>query len=86
MTYRDFINLDRYPINRPGPELESRFGDVRAALAQDGCAVLENFLTQAAIEALTNEADTVADQGHRSFNRTNVYFTKDDPSLPEADP
>ena len=29
---------------------------------------------------------SVNDKGHRSFNRTNPYFTKDDPSLPEDDP
>ncbi len=86
VTYEDFINLDRHPINGPDPELESSLVDLRAALAEDGCAVLENFLTQAAIEALTIEADTVADHGHRSFNRTNVDLTKDEPCLPEADP
>ena len=36
--------------------------------------------------ALTAEADGVADKGHKSFSRTNAYFTKDDPSLPEDDP
>ena len=55
-------------------------------LAQDGCAVLRGFLTPRAIALLTEEADAVAHLGHRSFNRTNAYFTKDDPSLPERDP
>jgi len=32
------------------------------------------------------EAEGVADQGHRSFSRTNAYFTADDPSLPTTDP
>jgi hypothetical protein len=86
MTYKAFINLDCYPIDRPGPELESCLDDVRSALAEGGCAVLKKFLTQAAVDALKIEADTVANYGHRSFNRTNVYFTKGDPSLPEADP
>jgi hypothetical protein len=28
----------------------------------------------------------VADRGHRSYSRTNPYFTAEDPSLPETDP
>ena len=31
-------------------------------------------------------ADGVSDKGHRSFNRTNPYFTKDNPALPKDDP
>ncbi len=86
MNYQDLINLDRYPIDCPGPELDTCLAEVRAALAVDGCAVVKYFLTGAAIDALTTEADAVADHAHRSFNRTNVYFTKDDPTLPETDP
>ncbi len=86
MAYEDLVNLDRYPIDRPGPELEVCLKDVRAALAEDGCAVLKEFLTRAAIDVLTIEADRVSEHAHRSFNRTNAYFTKDDPSLPGTDP
>ncbi len=80
------IDLDRYPIHRPGPARDAVLGQVRAALGRDGCAVLKGFLTVEGIAALTQEADGVADQGFRSFSRTNVYFTKDDPGLPENDP
>jgi len=48
--------------------------------------VIRGFLTPHAIDLLTQEADGVAHLGHRSFNRTNVYFTKDDPELPVDDP
>jgi len=80
------IDLETYPIHRDGPARDAVLAQVRADLAKDGCAVLKGFLTPAGITALTREADGVADQGHKSFNRTNVYFTKDDPSLPEDDP
>ena len=86
MTYKDLVNLDRYPIDRPGRELDACLKDICAELAEDGCAVLKNFLTRTAIDAITIEADAVAEYAHRSFNRTNAYFTKDDPSLPENDP
>ena len=86
MSYRDLIQLDRYPIDTPGPALEAVLAQVRADLATDGCAVLRDFLTPEGISAMTSEADAVASQAHRSFNRTNPYFTQDDPSLPDDHP
>ncbi|MDX1785516.1 MAG: phytanoyl-CoA dioxygenase family protein [Roseovarius sp.] len=80
------INLALYPIHRHGPERDAVLERVRADLAEDGCAVIKRFLTPAGIAALTAEADAVAEKGHRSFSRTNPYFTQDDPALPEDDP
>lgn len=82
----DLIDLDRYPIDRPGAARNRLVNEVRASLAEDGCAVLKGFLTETAIAQITAEADAVSDKAHRSFNRTNPYFTKDDPSLPADDP
>ncbi len=86
MIYRDFIDLDRFPIDRPGPVLDARIHDARDALANDGCAVLRGFLTEAGIKALTAEANAVAFRAHASFNRTNPYFTQDDPDLGPTHP
>ncbi len=80
------IDLKRYPIHQNGTERDALLAGVRQDLAQDGCAVLKGFLTPSGIEALTQEADSVADKGHKSFSRTNAYFTEDDPSLPKDDP
>ena len=82
----DLIDRARYPIHEEGPARDALLAKVRADLARDGCAVIKGFLTPAGVAALTEEADGVSDQGHRSFNRTNAYFTADDPALPEADP
>lgn len=86
MLGQDYINLDRYPLHQPGPELDARIAETRAALAEDGCAVLRGFLTPAGIAALTREAEATSAAAHRSYNRTNAYFTKDDPSLPDDHP
>ena len=88
MTYaaEQFINLKDYPIDQDNEERSSLLASVRRDLQNDGCAVLKNFLTKQGIEALVSEADSVSQQAHRSFNRTNVYFTKDDPTLPRNDP
>ena len=83
---RALINLERYPIDGDSPQRQQIVDDVRASLARDGCAVLKGFLTDTAIRRITAEADAVAAHAHRSFNRTNAYFTKDDPSLPKDDP
>ncbi|MEO3413852.1 hypothetical protein AAFO92_04235 [Roseovarius sp. CAU 1744] len=80
------IDLARYPINRDGPARDRVLAQVRADLDGDGCAVLKGFLTPEGIAALAAEADSVAAKGHWSKSRTNAYFTKDDPSLPDDDP
>ena len=81
---RDLINFADYPIDGAGRA--ALIEKVQSDLAKDGCAVLKGFLTQKGVEALTAEAEGVSDKGHRSFNRTNAYFTQDDPSLPADDP
>lgn len=80
------INLDRYPISAEGAARDAVLSAVRADLRRDGCAVIKGFLTPEGIAATVAEADNVAGQGHRSFSRSNAYFTTDDPTLPEDDP
>ena len=82
----DFIDYSRYPIATQGPARDKVLKDVRSALEKDGCAVLKGFLTPAGIEAAVEEADAVSDKGHRSYSRTNAYFTADDPALSVDDP
>ena len=80
------IDLHRYPIAAPGPDRHAVLGQVRADLAEDGCAVLKGFLNTHGIETLRAQAEAVAHKGFRSSSRTNAYFTQDDPTLPESDP
>lgn len=80
------IDLARYPIDQPGTRRNQLLAEIRSDLAADGCAVLKGFVTPQAVQLLRQEADLVSDKGHRSFNRTNPYFTADDPTLPEDDP
>ncbi|HSF94280.1 MAG TPA: hypothetical protein VLA52_04575 [Thermohalobaculum sp.] len=81
------IDLARYPIDQPGtPAYAALLKGVREKLGEDGCAVLKGFIPPARIPALVAEADRVSPAAHRSYNRTNVYFTQDDPSLPANHP
>ncbi|MBQ4825061.1 hypothetical protein J4729_10945 [Leisingera sp. HS039] len=83
----DLVDLGRYPIDRPGSEAYARLiADLQRDLGADGCAVLPGFVHQDGIAMLAAEADAVAENGHKSFSRTNAYFSKDDPALPETHP
>ncbi len=81
------VDLGRYPLDRPGSAAWTRMiADVQRDLAADGCAVLPGFVHRQGVATLAAEADRVADKGHRSFSRTNAYFSQDDPHLPETHP
>ncbi|NOD83100.1 hypothetical protein [Ruegeria sp. HKCCD6119] len=84
---QDLVDLGRYPIDRPdSPAYDQLIEDLRRELEQDGCAVLPGFVHEAGVKLLVQEAEGVAPKAHRSFNRTNAYFTKDDPRLGIAHP
>ena len=82
-----YIDTNRYPIHQTGAaRYEELVTDIQAQLNESGCAVLPGFIKRESIAAFISEADRVADKGHRSFNRTNVYFSKDDESLEPEHP
>lgn len=81
------LNYEALPLHAPtGADYRRLVDHMRADLASDGCAVVSNILSPAGIAALTAEADAVAPHAHRSFNRTNPYFTADDETLPPNHP
>lgn len=83
----DLVDLEKFPIHSPASAgFQKLIAQTRAQLNHDGCAVLRGFVRADRITGLIQEADRVADRGHRSFNRTNVYFTKDNPAYPESHP
>ncbi len=83
----DLLDLDRYPVHLPATgAYTSLLADTQAQLNDDGCAVLRGFVRADRISDFIEEADRVADRGHRSFNRTNVYFTRDNPDYPQNHP
>lgn len=81
-----YIDLERYPIDQNGAERDAVLAAVRGDLARDGCAILKGFLTPEGVSAIAREADATHHHAHRSFNKTNPYFTQDDPDLAEDDP
>lgn len=79
----EIYDLDRYPLADPP---ETLLADTRAALDREGCAVLRGFARPEGLPRLVAEAEAAAPRAHRSFGRTNAYFTRDDPSLPPSHP
>ncbi len=83
----DYIDATRFPIHQSdSPAYGKLIQSIRADLAQDGCVVLKGFVEPARIPELAMEADNAAPQAHASKNRTNVYFSQDDESLPQDHP
>lgn len=82
----DLIDYQRYPIATPGAARSAILAQVQQELEARGCAVLKGFLTEAGVSAAAAEADGVAENGHRSYSRTNPYFTAEDARLPKGDP
>ena len=82
----DLVDLDRYPINEPGPRRDSVIAEARAAIDAVGCAVLKGFVRAECLPAIVAECDRTAQYGHRNFNRTNPYFTADRDDLPASHP
>lgn len=81
------VNIEAYPINRQGSaEYDAMIATIRAALAQDGCAVLKGFVRQEILPDLVAESDYATPNAHNSRNRTNVYFSQDDETLDPSHP
>lgn len=81
-----YIDTNRYPIGEAGSAHDDLVADLRAAIEKEGCAVLKGFVRSEHLGELVAESDRVAIHGHRNFNRTNPYFTKDRPDLPASHP
>ncbi len=82
----EIVDTDRLPIARPGPDRDAWIAGLRAAMDQDGCAVVPRFVRPGRIAELVAECDRVSRFAHRAKQRTNPYFTSDRPDLPEDHP
>lgn len=87
MHISSLIDMGKYPLDCPtSPSYLQLLDDIRNQLDKDGCAVLKGFVHEEGVKTLAREGESLADKAHRSFSRTNPYFTKDDPSLPPSHP
>ena len=86
MAAADFVDLDRYPIDRECKERREVLTNAQALIEADGCAVLMGLIRAEKIAELVVECDRVEKFGHRNFTRTNPYFLPDREDLPNSHP
>ncbi len=84
----EVIVADRYPIDRADdPRRQQIVDQVRAELADDGCAVIRGFFSPAGLAALTAEAEARKSRAYYSpRSLCNVYLNDGDPGYPDDHP
>jgi hypothetical protein len=82
----EYVDLEKYPLDRPGAELDAVITTARDAIDSVGCAVLKGFVRAERLPAIVAECDRTAQYGHRNVERTNPYFTADRDDVPETHP
>lgn len=80
---RDILDLDRYPLDKPGsPEWAALVEECRAAIARNGMFNLEGFVKPAALTRAMDEIGPVMDTLSFVHRRShNIYFRKEVPGL-----
>ncbi|MEM9604837.1 MAG: hypothetical protein AAGA11_18375 [Pseudomonadota bacterium] len=88
LSPQDTIDHARYPIDEPdNPRRQAAVDAVRAALAEDGCAVIRHFFSKAGLAALVDEAETRKVKAYYSPTKAcNVYLNDGNPELPPEHP
>ena len=83
----NIVRLDLYPIHEPhGQACRDLVARCRAELTATGCCSLPGFLTPDGLTEMTALSERAARDAYISRIRTNVYFTKDDETLPPDHP
>lgn len=83
----DLVDTEKYPLaDFDNPKMRKIIERVRAELADDGCAVLRNFLRADALAAVREQGRELARKTFFSSARVNAWFTQDDPELEASDP
>jgi hypothetical protein len=80
---RHILDLDRYPLDRPGtPEWQNLVDSCRADLARDGMYNLVGLVKREALETALEEIAPVMDTlSFTHKRRHNIYFRKEVPGL-----
>lgn len=87
-TVRDILDLDRFPLDRPGsPQWQALVDRCRADLDKAGMFNLEGFVRPAAVNRALGEIKPVMDTLSFTHRRShNIYFRKEVPELPSDHP
>ena len=88
MNVENLIDLNNYPIHQPdSAEYLEIVKSVRLDLAEDGCAVLSDFLSVEGLDTITNEAEKRKSQAYYAESKLcNVYLSNNNPNEAEDHP
>lgn len=71
---KTIVNLDRYPLDRPGSRRwNDLLGNIHAALERDGCSVLEGFVRESQLSQLEQESRAAAPNAYYTTETVNAY-------------
>ena len=71
----NFINDEKYPLNKSNKVLKQLIQNIQNDLNKDGCSVLKNFIKPSAIQTLKKEATLLAPKAYYNTQIVNVYNT-----------
>ena len=81
------VDVDRYPVHRPGsPELAALVERCRAALAADSACVLPGFLRPAVAADVLEEVTPLLGDAWYCQKSHNPYLAESEPTLPASHP
>ena len=88
MNVENLIDLKNYPIHQSdSAEYLEIVKSVRLDLAEDGCAVLSNFLSVEGLDTIANEAEERKSQAYYAESKLcNVYLANGNPNEAEDHP
>ena len=86
-TPADFLDRNTYPLDQPESktwiELVNRS---KKSLNETGACILKNFVHQSILDRMVLETERIVDKSHFCKDNHNVFFEKDDTSLPVDHP
>jgi hypothetical protein len=84
----DIVDYESYPLDSPDdPRYRDAVASARAGLAEDGCAVIKDFLRPTAVRTIGREIADRKSTTHFSTSSMNPYFhSTHNPSYPDHHP
>ena len=83
----DIFDSTRYPLDRPDcSSYASLLERTRSEIQTIGYGLLPGFVSHGVVAAMVGEVESKRDQLDRVRSEDNVYFSEDDPKLPDSHP
>ena len=86
-TPADFLDRNTYPLDQPESKTWTELvNKCKKSLNETGACILKNFVHQSILDRMVLETERIVDKSHFCKDNHNVFFEKDDTSLPVDHP